>query len=189
MAMTARGSVYDEPATSLDQAFWKYKDLVWRFFACAGVPESSREDLCQDTFFQVVSWWPKGVKNWSHVLFHCAKQVLQNYRRKNRRQMTSEHVECDNSYPDVDQPSIERIVGSREMLEICARALKRMSEDDSMLVYLKVIEGLRLDEVVAIMNSTTTIVKSRLQRARDEFRGLLIEEGAFIRKTRQKGDA
>ena len=67
----------------------------------------------------------------------------------------------------------ESIVEQRELCALVRRCISRLPEDYRIVLLLRDIEGLATEETARILSTSTTVVKTRLHRARQALRSLL----------------
>jgi RNA polymerase sigma-70 factor (ECF subfamily) len=73
-----------------------------------------------------------------------------------------------------DSPSPERLYESKQISHAIQLALGRLSEKLRTVIVLKEIEGLSYEEIAEILEVSIGTVKSRISRAREELKELLI---------------
>jgi RNA polymerase sigma-70 factor, ECF subfamily len=71
------------------------------------------------------------------------------------------------------QGTSESIVEQQELCALVRRCISRLPEDYRIVLLLRDIEGLATEETARILSTSTTVVKTRLHRARQALRSLL----------------
>lgn len=149
--------------TNTDRLFTEHRQGVFRFLCrLIGQTESAR-DLTQEVFLRVArSGLPEtdagGERAW---IFRVARNLGLNYLRDRARRPTQ-------------APMVEPLSGpTQELSAALSQALHALSELDRDVFLMREVGGLSYDEIAAACELTTTAVRSRLHRARQQLRTTL----------------
>ena len=149
-----------------DRLFTEHRNGVFRYLCrLVGHTESAR-DLTQEVFLRVTRAGAPdtdagGERAW---VFRIARNLGLNYLRDGARrpsvQMPLALVEPSSS-------------ATQELSMVLAEALSALAELDRDVFLMREVGGLSYDEIAASCDLTTTAVRSRLHRARQQLRGAL----------------
>jgi len=139
------------------------------------------EDAAQDTFLKAYkglrSFRPEAsVFTW---LYRIAVNTCIDRRRKPFLQSLFSAGEDGEALidPRSDAPSPEKLLEARQISGAIERALERLSPKLRAAIVLKEIEGLAYEQIAQVLEISVGTVKSRISRAREELRRLLIAGG------------
>lgn len=153
----------------------RYKDRLYpmllRMTGCA----EDAQDRLQDTFllaFEKIHHF-EGESSFYTWLYRIAVNVALSRRRKRRGPIRFSDVRPEGlpelaSDPDQSDPSLPLERAERDAL--IQSALNSLAPDHRAVVVLKEFDGLRYEEVAAILGVPIGTVRSRLHRARQELR-------------------
>lgn len=151
-----------------------------------GRRETDHEDLVQTTFEQIVMTLSRrryaracSLKTWgSSIAAHVALKFLRSrYRRRrvfNLSVAPDELIEQSRSADDV-----ERVVGSREQVEVVREQLAHLSAPKAEAVLLHDVMGHGLSEIAAMTGVSVAAAQTRLSRGRRELSTKLSRCGAI----------
>lgn len=115
------------------------------------------------------------------VLRIATNACLDALRRRQSRPAASLDALLDSGFePPAKQgdPEAETLSGARK--DAVARALTQLSDELRTALVLRDIQGLSYEETAAILDVPLGTVKSRINRAREKLRGLLLSEGELF---------
>lgn len=147
-----------------------------------GDPEDAR-DLAQESFIK--AWrglrFYKQEAAFSTWLYRLTSNVCIDFLRQKKRRATVSLTagEDEERQPDIPDPAPtpeERAV-SADRRETVARAMAQLEDDFRMVLTLRVVEELSYDEIADIMDLKVGTVKSRLARAREKLKKILLQNG------------
>lgn len=151
-----------------------------------GNPEDAM-DLAQEAFLN--AWrglkFFKGDSAFSTWVYRLASNAcIDHLRRKKRRQDISAPMpvdEEDNSQPDIpdDRFLPERELERQELRQAVADGLSRLSDEHRQVLVMREINGLSYQEIADVLALEAGTVKSRIARARNSLRKILLESGNF----------
>jgi RNA polymerase sigma-70 factor, ECF subfamily len=123
------------------------------------------------------------LSTWLHrIVVNCALMRLRSRRRRPEEAIDDLLPSFDeqggfaHGVVDWDAPATESIVERRETRQIVRRCIDHLPESYRTLLMLRDIEERDTDETAALLDLTVSAVKSRLHRARQALRELLVIE-------------
>lgn len=138
------------------------------------------EDVAQEVFVRLHRYLARlgPQAKFSTVLFGMARNLTLNYLRDSARRGRGQTTPLD-QLPEVEshtgRPAHEARL--REIEDRMAAAMAELSPEHRMILHLREIQGLDYDAIAEVLNCRKGTVKSRLARAREQLRILLIEQG------------
>lgn len=142
------------------------------------------EDLAQEAF--VKAW--KGLRfykfesSFSTWLYRLTSNVCIDFlrRQKRRTALSLTSSEADDAMeldlPD-PRPGPEELVIHREDQNTVANAMAQLDEEHRLVLTLRVIEALSYEQISEVLGIKAGTVKSRLARARNRLRNILLQNG------------
>ncbi len=141
----------------------------------------NREDaleVTQDTFlkaFRFLSGY-RGESRFSTWLYRIARTSAINYLRRARRETVAlDTPESPVRNMSADAPNGFETIANTERMALLQRAFNMLLPDDGTVLRLFYIQEQRLEEICDIMDWTMSNAKSRLCRARQRLRAVLLE--------------
>ena len=151
-----------------------------------GNPEDAM-DLAQEAFLN--AWrglkFFKGDSAFSTWVYRLASNAcIDHLRRQKRRQDISLPMpvdEEDDSIPDIPDERFlpEQELERQELRRAVAEGLERLSDEHRQVLVMREINGLSYQEIGDILDLEEGTVKSRIARARNSLRKILVEGGNF----------
>jgi RNA polymerase sigma-70 factor (ECF subfamily) len=152
-----------------------YQDRVYTL--CVYMLRDTRDaqEAAQDVFIKAYRALPdfeprSSLYTW---LYSIAARTCLDYRRKAFRMSVNQPLPDDLSSPG---PSPEKEYQSKETAQTLQQALQRLPEKLRVVVVLREIEELSYEEIAKVLNVSSGTVKSRISRAREELRRLLLKK-------------
>jgi len=144
---------------------------IWRFIArLVGPDETAARDVYQETFLAVAKsgrqistgtkLWP-----WLAAIGHNQSALHWRNRSLDRRKLADSKPASANSDPE----PLDRLI-QQEQAEIVREILAEMTAEAVAVLTGKYLDGLSVDELVLQLGGSHESVRSRLARARREFR-------------------
>ena len=170
----------DEAFAQLVQA---YEDKVYNLCLRMCSDREEAKDLAQEAFLK--AWrglrFYKQEAAFSTWLYRLVSNVCIDYLRQKKRRSAVSFVTADEEgeQPDIPDPTPtpEQQMLDRQRKEQVADAMARLEDDFRLVLTLRVVEERSYDEIAAIMDLKVGTVKSRLARAREKLRKILLENG------------
>ena len=151
-----------------------------------GNPEDAM-DLAQEAFLN--AWrglkFFKGDSAFSTWVYRLASNACIDFlRRKKRRQdidLSMPTDEEDDSQPDIPDERFlpERELERQELRQAVADGLKQLSDEHRQVLVMREINGLSYQEIADVLDLEAGTVKSRIARARNSLRKILLKSGNF----------
>ena len=160
-----------------------YEDKVYNLCLRMCSDREDAKDLAQEAFLR--AWrglrFYKQEAAFSTWLYRLTSNVCIDYLRQKKRRSAVSFVTADEEGVQLEipdpTPTPEQQMMDVHLKEQLADAMARLDEDHRLILTLRVVEELRYDEIAAIMDLKEGTVKSRLARAREKLRKILLENG------------
>jgi RNA polymerase sigma-70 factor (ECF subfamily) len=160
-------------------------DFVWRSLARMGVRDAELEDAVQEVFLVVHRRVHdfEGRAKFTTWLFRICMGIARDRRRRahNRHEVLVDAQQAEHPDPDQNAATITRRHDDLRLLE---RGLASMSLDKRAVFVLFELEEFTSEEIAAALELPLGTVYSRLRRARELFRKVLLrsQPGALLRE-------
>lgn len=116
----------------------------------------------------------KGDSKFSTWIYRITYNTCLDYIKKRKDELSYEDViSTDNNI----ESRTEGIIEARELKFELKRCILKLNNDFKTVIVLRDIEGLSYQEIAEVLNIEVGTVKSRLNRAREAFKGELIKSG------------
>lgn len=147
-------------------------------------------DISQEVFLKIFQALPSFKENssLSTWIYRITFNACIDYQRKMKREKTTPFVQTNGDeeeylieIPDTSH-SPEECWDKKELLEQIHKALMKLSPDHRSVIILKDIEHRSYIEISEILDCNQGTVKSRLNRGREQLRGILNQDGNFFAK-------
>ena len=145
-------------------------------------------DLAQEAFLN--AWrglkFFKGDSSFSTWVYRLASNAcIDHLRRQKRRQDISAPMpvdEEDDSQPDIpdDRFQPEQELERQELRNAVYAGLEQLSDEHRQVLVMREINGLSYQEIADVLDLEAGTVKSRIARARNSLRKILLETGNFF---------
>ena len=162
-----------------------YQSLVINFCYRMLLNREDAEDIAQETFLRafaaIGAFQPKA--KFSTWLLTIAKNLSLNFLRNKRKR--GQYVDSTNAseaerrgvdFVRVDNPEPDHVLLQNERAEWVHNALQGLSDTHRTILILRSFEDMTYDEIAKIMGCRKGTVKSRLSRARDHLREILLKQ-------------
>lgn len=161
----------------------RYQGPIVHFCYRMAGSHQDAEDIAQEVFLRLHRYLGRlsPQAKFSTVLFGIARNLTLNYLRdmgRRGRGRTQPLGPQNDAESQIGQPAREARL--KEIETHMEAALARLSADHRMAIHLREVEGLDYDAIAAILKCRKGTVKSRLARARDQLRHLMIEQGGDL---------
>lgn len=148
----------------------QYSSRVWQYVArLIGSDTDAVADVFQETMLAVARSGrslDEDARLWAWLARIAHNQAALHWRQTYRARL--EPVNLDQLPTEADGPA--DLLGQAELVESIRRLLAEMDSDQVTLLTAKYLDGLSVAEIVAMVGGTTESVRSRLARARRDFR-------------------
>lgn len=144
-------------------------------------------DLAQEAFLN--AWrglkFFKGDSSFSTWIYRLASNAcIDHLRRQKRRQDISASMPVDeenDSQPDIpdDRFRPEQELERQELRNAVSAGLEQLSDEHRQVLVMREINGLSYQEIADVLDLEAGTVKSRIARARNSLRKILLESGNF----------
>jgi len=159
-----------------------YSNLVVYVFYLIGDFEQA-EEIVQDVFVRVyrnVDALKSDQQATKYLYIACRNAIKNEYRRRSR--LKSEYgktvyiaMEKYEAFFQDSDSAEENFMRKEEQGEIIS-CLEKLKMEDREIILLKEFMGQKYDEIASRLQTTTTVVRGRLHKARQKLRKLLIEK-------------
>jgi RNA polymerase sigma-70 factor (ECF subfamily) len=161
----------------------RYSVRLWRFVAkLLGSDSHSVADAVQETFLAAAAsarrFDPQRGSLWNWLAGIAHHQVTQHWRRLRIRRTDPEEPQFDDS-PGAGNAPESRLFQAESVTQI-RLVLARLPADYAALLVAKYSEELSLAEMVELFGGTLEAVRSRLARARQEFKQQMERADALV---------
>jgi RNA polymerase sigma-70 factor (ECF subfamily) len=161
-----------------DELYRRHVDLVWRRLTHLLGPDPEREDLCQQIFLEVFGRLDRfrGEARFRTFLWRVAVNTAIDHLERRRRGPTPLTAEAFELVRDAGASPEDRAQERQQLALICG-LLDSIKPKKRVAFVLRVIEGLPLEEVAALVGSNVAAVAKRVRHAQDELEVLLARRG------------
>jgi RNA polymerase sigma-70 factor (ECF subfamily) len=170
---------------AFDELITRYQDRVFNLcFHLLGNEEDAL-DLAQDAFvtcFQKIGQFEErsGFYTW---LYRIVVNLSKNFRKYEERRARSKTEsldariesggeELDKQFPSAN-PGPRDCAALKQEIKMLEAGLQQLTAEFRQVLLLRYMEGLRYEEIAAVLNCSLGTVKSRINRARSELRHLM----------------
>jgi RNA polymerase sigma-70 factor, ECF subfamily len=164
----------DGERRAAEQLILFYQQRVARFVIAQTSDEAHYEDLCQTIFVKMVLALPKlrATDRFEPWLFQIARNVCRDHLRARlgwRRLFTSY---------DAEHEAVASPEPPQNMSEIVQRNIDRLPDAQRSLMRLSLEDKKTYEDMARVTRSSVSAVKSRLHRARENLRSLMLTENS-----------
>jgi len=165
----------DSDISGFEELVRKYQDRIYNLCRYMLDDPQDAQDAAQDAFLKAYSnlksFKPEAsLYTW---LYRIAVNTCLDYKRKaSRTRLTTECIPKDRPS---DDPSPERDCETGEISEAVQSALQKLPKKLRPAIVLREIDGLSYEEIAEVLNTSVGTVKSRISRAREELRRILMK--------------
>ena len=155
---------------NIEEIYNNYAQTVYKYIFCLTNNKEQTEDIVQETFLVAVKNIDKfrGESKISTWLCQIAKFILyKDIKKKNKQKNISlEEIESDL----ISEKSLEEdILLKEDRLELLKK-IQHLNEETRSVMYLKLLGGLKNEEIAEIMNKTTNWVRVTFFRGKQKLK-------------------
>lgn len=163
---------------------WRWQPRILNFLYRYLGNVTDAEDICQTTFLKVFQKLKhlQDTQKFSAWLYQIALNQARDYfRRKKRQSVLSLNQTIGNAADDTLEAILaddselppDHDLQQKEMQKILSESLQRISEDQRVVIIMKIFENLKFSEIVDILKVPEGTVKSRLYTGLKSLRTVL----------------
>jgi RNA polymerase sigma-70 factor (ECF subfamily) len=162
--------------SAFEELLLKYQNRIYNLCRYMLRDAEEARDAAQDVFVKAYdslkTYRPdSALYTW---LYRIAVNTCLDYKKKSRPKSLDDESAIDDLTSG--EPSPERLYQSKETGQLIEAALKKLPEKLRAVIVLKEIEGLSYEEIADALGIFLGTVKSRMARAREELRRLLLQQ-------------
>jgi RNA polymerase sigma-70 factor (ECF subfamily) len=156
-------------ATVLEQLYRRHVGFVWSRLTRLIGPEPEREDLVQQVFLELHHALPRfrGEARFATFLYRIVSNVCCDHLQRHRNRPRVVPLDALEETRD-PRPSPEEWVGRVREIELSWRLLDRIAPKKRIAFLLRVVEGLSLEEISAVVGARPPAVWARVRAAERE---------------------
>jgi RNA polymerase sigma-70 factor (ECF subfamily) len=168
-------SSYDEAA--LGELYDRYESKIYSYIYRRTNSPALAEDLTAQVFLKMLEaiqndkGWHSSFSGWLYRIAH--NLVIDHYRRRDRRQYVS--IDDAPVLPATGYDPVETAELTLDAERLQA-AIRRLTEEQAMVITLRFLEGYSINEVAVMLNKTDGAIKALQYRAVSTLRDLLERE-------------
>jgi len=154
--------------------FDRYHVLIYNFFLKMGLDRDTSQDLTQNLFYRMIKYrssYKESVsfKSW---IYQIARNLHNDYRNLQKR---SEDMFVRNEMLQADVPEVAGFFREEDYLRL-DNALMELSENQRELIVLSKYQGLKYEEISAIVDQSVPAIKVSVHRAMKQLKGIFFKQ-------------
>lgn len=164
-------------ADAFEQLVVAYRDQVFRLALRMCGSEADADEVAQEAFLSAWKALPnfRGESQFSTWLYQLTTHAAIDLMRREKRQIAADDItEVSAADP---APSPQQQAEQSEQREIVRDAILQLAPEQREVVVLRFMEELSYEEIGAVLKLPSGTVKSRLNRAKAQLRGILAGMG------------
>jgi len=159
---------------AFNRLVWRWEKPIYHFiFRMIGEPEAARE-ISQQTFIRVFKnikklKEPEKFRTWIYqIAANLCRDEIRKRQRSNSLSLEKFNEDTDNgaTLPEnlISQPRHAPDIqwGQTEAREIIEQALRKIPEEQRIVIIMKEYQGLKFSEIAEILNQSVNTIKSRM---------------------------
>jgi RNA polymerase sigma-70 factor (ECF subfamily) len=160
---------------AFDTLYRRYVDLAWRRLTRLVGPTAEREDLLQQVFLEAYRALPRFRGEAAFATFFHRIVVNVAYEHLRRRRRTPRPAFDDGAIDELIAPGLTPEAAAREREELVAALsfLARLKPKKRVAFVLRVVEGLSLEEIAALVGARAAAVGQRVKHAQRELAAMM----------------
>ena len=158
----------------------RYEDAIFNFIYHFLADYHRSQDVSQETFLRVLRNADRykssnNFKTWLYkIAVNLCKNELRNRSRRKTLSLNDPDIDIENLILD-HHVSPDEAYERKEMRELIKNALGELPEDQRMAIILREYQDLSYGEIAAALNCSLGAVKSKIRRARQNIKSMLVE--------------
>ncbi len=165
--------------TALEELLFAYEKRVYNIALRYMGSEADAYDMAQEALIKIYKRIKafKGDSSFSSWVYRISVNTcLDGIRRRKKNVVSLEStIEAGASYSDEQNDTPEESAVRKELQGRVQQAINTLSADHKSVIILRDINGLSYEEVAALLSVSVGTVKSRINRARQKLKEILIE--------------
>lgn len=154
--------------------FDRYHVLIYNFFLKMGLDRDTSQDLTQNLFYRMIKYrssYKESVsfKSW---IYQIARNLHNDYRNLQKR---SDDMFVRNEMLQADVPEVAGFFREEDYLRL-DNALMELSENQRELIVLSKYQGLKYEEISAIVDQSVPAIKVSVHRAMKQLKGIFFKQ-------------
>lgn len=137
------------------------------------------QDISQDAFVKVMKSIHsfKGNASFSTWIYRIVINLCHDFYSKNKKKSQAlENLTCIYSESDLN----EEIVMKKDKSQVIHEILQEMDEEKRRILILRDVQGFKYDEIADILNIPIGSVKSKISRAREQFKQIVYSNRNYL---------
>lgn len=164
-------------ADAFEQLVVAYRDQVFRLALRMCGNEADADEVAQEAFLSAWKALPnfRGDSQFSTWLYQLTSHAAIDLMRREKRQIAAEDI-TEVSAPD-PAPGPQQQAEQSETRQAVRDAMAQLSPEYRQIVVLRFLQELSYEEIGAVLKLPPGTVKSRLNRAKSQLKGILSKSG------------
>jgi len=170
--------VKDGDLRRMDLLFRRYRDPLFAFVFRMTNQREASEDMVQNVFYRMIrsrhTFTGNGeFRTW---MYHLARNVVKDYYKKDARNGNHLDIAVFDEKMRGDDDA-DRQLEKQQDIRLLQTALQKLSTEDREIIILSRFHELKYYEIAKIMDSTVGAVKTRMHRAMNQLKTMLLKSG------------
>lgn len=166
-------------ADNLDQMgllFERYHRVLFAFFYHSMGQGATSEDLVQTVFYRMLKYRHTftGDGEFRTWMYHLARNVLNDYFKKNNRVVYQEDITTISEKTD-NEPSADFQLEKKQESDALHEALAKLSPEYREVLILSRFQELSYQEIAGVMNTSEGNIKVKVHRAMKELKRIYLQ--------------
>ena len=178
-------------SAAFEQLLLLYQQKIYHLaLRTCGDPHDA-EEATQEAFLSAWKNLPsfRGESSFSTWLYRLTVNACNDLFRKNKASAANVALEDEEAALQVPDtaPGPEESLQRKETQRAVQDALQQLSDEHRQVLLLRELQQLSYDEIAAVLDMDLGTVKSRIHRARNQLREILLKTGTFSAELPSKG--
>ncbi len=147
--------------------FERHHRALFRYFVAMNRDRGLAEDLVQDVFFRILRYRQtyNEAQSFTAWMYRIARNAGIDHARKRKGDVVDIDDFADRRETASTQPNPEQYAARRQNLELLRRAMDQLPGDKRELLVLSRIEGMKYEDIAALLGCEVATIKVRVFRA------------------------